>query len=202
MEYQIAKESENPKCVALLLHGRGSDEEDLLPMAGLFGPEAWTASLRAPYPFGPGYAWYGLRADGGANVTQFKDSVESVSQLIDQIYGRFLLPVFLLGFSQGGLMAAQVALERRGEDLAGILVLSAPPSPAAVEPGRLANFPVFWAHGLQDPVVTWDRGQRMRETLESSQADLSSHSYPMGHMIVNEEIDDMRRWLGQHSGRN
>ncbi len=203
MEYQIAQEPEAaPKRAVLLLHGRGSDEEDLLPLAGLFGSEAWTASLRAPYPFGPGYAWYGLSADGGANVGQFQESVDGVSRFVDQISDRFSIPVFVLGFSQGGLMAAQVALVRSGRGLGGILVLSAPPPPVAVEPGRLQDFPVFWAHGLKDPVVPWERGQRMHETLQASGADLASHRYPMGHTIVNEEIDDIRRWMHQRLGKN
>lgn len=203
MEYQIAREPETaPKRAVLLLHGRGSDEEDLLPLAGLFGLEAWIASLRAPYPFGPGYAWYGLSADGGVNVAQFLESVDVVSHFIDQISDRFSVPVFLMGFSQGGLMAAHVALMRSGRGLGGIMALSAPPPPVAVEPGRLNEFPVFWAHGLKDPVVTWDRGQSMHETLQASGADLSSHQYSMGHTIVNEEIDDIRRWFHQRLGKN
>lgn len=48
-------------CV-VLLHGIGSDENDLLDLGSKFGPEFLVISARAPIAVGPGaYAWFKVK---------------------------------------------------------------------------------------------------------------------------------------------
>src|SRR5579872_2174475 len=52
----------------LLLHGRGSDEHDLLGLAPLFDSRFTLISARAPLPFMMGgYMWYGVAETGATN---------------------------------------------------------------------------------------------------------------------------------------
>src|SRR3712207_4936856 len=44
----------------LLLHGRGADEADLMGIEGALDPRLTIVSARAPFRFGPGFAWYGM----------------------------------------------------------------------------------------------------------------------------------------------
>lgn len=203
--YQESGSAGDLSRVALLLHGRGSDEVDLLPLSPVFGAGTRVLSVRAPFPFGPGYAWYGLNNDGSANIQQLQQSVIQVSDFIDGLVQKGMgqeIPIFLMGFSQGGLMAAATALHRQGRDLAAVICLSAPPLPTQASEARLVGFPVFWGHGHQDPVVPIARGERAREQLEAQGAQVSAHRYPISHTISDEEMSDIRRWLGELSKKN
>ncbi len=185
-----------------MLHGRGSDEEDLLPLAPLFGETARVASIRAPYAFGPGYAWYGMRSDGSANLQQWRESVEALDRQLEEWIAAFQIPVFLLGFSQGGMMASALTLHRAGKDVAGVVSLSAPPLPDKSAMPTLKDLPVFWGHGLEDPVVPIERGEEALARVAASGARVTARRYPMSHTISQAELRDIERWLREIDGEN
>lgn len=190
--------ADHPQVAALLLHGRGSHEEDLAPLAPVFGSTAHVLAVRAPIPFGPGFAWYGMRPDGGANVEQWRESVVQLDALVEEVRTRLRCPVLLLGFSQGGMMASAVALHRRGRDVPAVVSLSAPPLPMIPEPDSLRGVSVFWGHGTDDPVVTPERGQDALARLLQGGAEVDVHRYPIGHTISMPELRDVERWLTGH----
>ena len=180
---------------AVLLHGRGSDEADLLGLSGLFPQGSRVVSLRAPHAFGPGYAWYGMDSHGRADQEELGNSVKLIDHFIDEQDPKS--PIILLGFSQGGLMAALTGAKRRGRQIRGIAVLSAPPMAQALEDRPLAGIPVFWAHGRDDAVVALARGERMRAMLEEMGAELTAQTYAGGHMVGPQEMEDLAQWVKQ-----
>ncbi|MCY0879158.1 MAG: phospholipase [Firmicutes bacterium] len=193
---RVALEPEHPQRLVLLLHGRGADEEDLLPLASLFAPDSMVLAVRAPYPFGPGYAWYRLTPDGTAHLEDLSESVHALNDLIDARAGN-RWPTVLLGFSQGGLVSALTASAREARGIQGIVSLSAPPLPQVPDHPTLAGLPVFVGHGTEDPVVPFQRGELTRDLLIRLGARVSFHRYPMGHMISEAELGDVRRWLSR-----
>lgn len=193
----IEPKSGQPTSIAMFLHGRGSDEEDLLPLAPLMGSEARVYSLRAPIPFGPGWAWYGIGRDGSANLEQWRASVDALEGFVDalQAGSQKALPLVVMGFSQGGMMAGALAVRRRSQGVAAVISLSAPPLPQAPEGGTLAGLPVFWGHGTDDPVVIPERGEEALRLLQGAGARVAAHRYPISHTISQGEIADIQRWL-------
>lgn len=179
--------------VAVLLHGRGSDEEDLFDLAGMFGPNTRVFSLRAPYPFGPGYAWFGMDSGGHPHLEQMRESVAMLDQFLDETADG--CPAILLGFSQGGLMACATAAFREGRGIRAVATLSAPPMPD-VPPGEpLKDLPIFWGHGTEDPVVPWERGQRTLAVIHELGAEVTARQYAMGHTLSQDEMTDLVHWL-------
>lgn len=176
--------------LVILLHGRGSDERDLLPLAAWFGEGARVLSVRAPHRYGPGYAWY---HDLETGADELDASVQGVNTLIDQ--HREDLPVVLLGFSQGGLMAAATAVERRGRNISAVLSLSAPPLQRWPDDRPLSGVPVFWGHGTEDAVVSLRRGEKTLEILQRLGAIVSAHRYPISHTIGEVETEDIKNFL-------
>ncbi len=193
----IEPKSGQPTSVAIFLHGRGSDEEDLLPLAPLMGSEARVYSIRAPIPFGPGWAWYGIGRDGSANLEQWRASVEALEGFVAALPAdnQKALPLVVMGFSQGGMMAGALAIRRRREGLAAVISLSAPPLPEVPETGTLDGLPVFWGHGTEDPVVIPERGEEALRLLQRAGARVTAHRYPISHTISEGEIADIQRWL-------
>ncbi len=175
--------------LAVMLHGRGSDEEDLLSLAFVFGADTRVISVRAPFSMHPGYAWYG--DDAG----QLDESVAALNALIDQEAGT--APVILLGFSQGGLMACATAVHRQARNVRAVVSLSAPPLQTDARDKPLRDVPVFWGHGRQDPIVPFARGQEMRKMLEQLGAKVNARDYAMGHTISPQEAEAVSQWLAQ-----
>ena len=186
----------------ILLHGYGADERDLLPIAHALDPRLRAVSLQGPVALGgPMRAWFPLGQDARGRITFDADAaraaVRSATAAVEEIAATSPRPL-LLGFSQGAGIALGVALLR--PDLAaGVLSFSGvaraleDQDHAPVE--KLRGFPVFAAHGLDDPLLPIELGRDLRATLEALGLDVEWHEYPMEHMVIPEEIEDARRWL-------
>jgi phospholipase/carboxylesterase len=154
-----------PKQLVVLLHGYGSNGDDLIGLAPFFAqalPEAEFLSPNAPFPceIAPfGFQWFGFE-------DRAPDMVLGGVQLAAQILDRFLdvelakrgledRDLALVGFSQGTMMSLHVG-PRRANKIAGILGFSG----SLVAPHLLAaelnsKPPVFLVHGTADQVVPY-----------------------------------------------
>jgi len=186
----------------ILLHGYGADERDLLPIAHALDPRLRAVSLQGSVALGgPMRAWFNLGQDARGRITFDADAaraaVRGATAAVEEIAATSPRPL-LLGFSQGAGIAVGVALLR--PDLAaGVLSFSGvaraleDQDHAPME--KLRGFPVFAAHGLDDPLLPIELGRDLRATLEALGLDVEWHEYPMEHMVIPEEIEDARRWL-------
>jgi phospholipase/carboxylesterase len=183
--------------VALVLfHGYGANELDLSPLGPMLAPRLPWAALRAPIAVAPGgYAWFPLVAIGDRDPARATDAAW---QWIDA----HLAPdakVAAVGFSQGGLMTTQL-LRTRPDRIAATAVLSgfvsADPQPA--DERLAAERPaVFWGRGTRDVMITADAVERTGKWL-SAHTTLTERVYPgMAHTIGNQEIADVRAFLGE-----
>ncbi len=102
----------------ILLHGYGSDENDLFSFAGELPEELFIISVRAPYPMQPsGNAWYAINFD--AEKGKWSDNEQAIlsrdliAKFIDEAIETYPVNknnVSLLGFSQGSILSYAVAL--------------------------------------------------------------------------------------------
>lgn len=111
--------------------------------------------------------------------------------------------VVLAGFSQGGAIALYEGL-RHPTRLAGLLALStylplAETLAAEAHPANAA-VPIFMAHGTLDPMVPLAMGDATRRLLHERGHDVLWKTYPMGHSLCLEEIEDIRAFLLQALG--
>jgi phospholipase/carboxylesterase len=183
----------------VLLHGFGADEHDLLPIVNELDPRLRGISLQAPLALDVGgRAWFNLEQtpEGFAfDPQEVAEGVRLATEAIEEIARRSPQPI-LCGFSQGAAMGLSVALLR--PDLAStVLVLSGvpprvqqPPSPDSLRALR-----VFVAHGTYDPLIPVELGRATRDLLQNAGAAVTYREYPMGHMVVPQEIADARAWL-------
>ena len=110
------KLDKNP--LLLLLHGYGSNEEDLFSFAAELPEEYYVISARAPYDMMYGsYAWYAINFDADENkfsdIEQAKTSRDLISNFIDELLANYAIDsenVTLIGFSQGCILSYAVAL--------------------------------------------------------------------------------------------
>lgn len=189
----------------LLLHGYGSNEYDLFSLTPYLDARYFVVSVRAPYMLMPGgYAWFELAFTDSGIISDMAQAESSRARLVQFIgeaiaaYDADPAQVYLLGFSQGAIMAASVLLTEP-EVVAGAALLSGsvPQEPLAgmAEPERLHAKPVLVLHGLYDEVLPIEHGHRSRDLLGGLPVDLEYHEYPMGHEISADSLNDLVAWL-------
>lgn len=208
----LSYESAIPEGVAegapliVLLHGRGSDERDLLGLAPGLPAGAMVVTPRAPFPgmpwgYGPGWAWYRFVGRNRPEPESFECSQEELGAFLEGIGAE--LPVrpgrvILGGFSQGGTMSLGYALRNPGAverilNFSGFLA-DHPTVVATPESVRGTRF--FWGHGTADPSIPFDLAVEGRAILREAGAELEARDYPIGHGISPEELRDAGEWLG------
>ncbi len=102
----------------IMLHGYGSDENDLFSFASELPDNYTIISLKAPYGIQPyGNAWYAIHFDNvDGKWSDDKQAIESrdlVLKCIDEIILKYNVDpdnITLLGFSQGTIISFSLAL--------------------------------------------------------------------------------------------
>ena len=106
-----------------------------------------------------------------------------------------------MGFSQGAIISASVALTRP-ELVAGLVMMSGrilpQIEPLMAAPEKLKGLPVLAVHGTADTVLPIEHGRASRKTLSALPVDLLYREYPMGHEVSQESLDDVTSWLSAH----
>ena len=188
--------------VVLLLHGYGSNGDDLIGLAPFFAralPNTAFYSPNAPTPLEGmpgGYQWFGLgNYDPGAMMRDPQRMTETFRALrpgteaaavvlntyLDQVLAFHSLKadrLALLGFSQGTMMSLHVGL-RREKQLAAILGFSG----ALLGGSRLGTAmkskpPVMLIHGDADPVVPVQATVEAAKTLRANDLSCETRFVP------------------------
>lgn len=198
------KLDKNP--LLLLLHGYGSNEEDLFSFAAQLPDEYFVISARAPYPLPPhGNAWYAINFDAGMN--KFSDEVQAIAsrdliaKFIDEVFNTYPIDreqVSLLGFSQGAILSYAVALTYPGM-IKQVIALSGYLNTDITEKnfeGRnIKNLRFFISHGIVDQVIPVEWARKAPEFLQNLGIDSEYHEYPVGHGVAPQNFYDLLAWL-------
>lgn len=176
------------KQLVVLLHGYGSNGDDLLGLAPFFAqalPEAEFLSPNAPFPceIAPmGFQWFGFEDRtpemllGGARL-----AAEILDRFLDAELGRRGLKdrdLALIGFSQGTMMSLHVGPRRPGQ-VGGILGFSG----TLIAPHLLAaelksRPPVFLVHGTADQVVPFGALAQAEKALKAAGISVETEARP------------------------
>ena len=119
-------------------------------------------------------------------------------EAVPQAYGADPDRVYLMGFSQGAIMSASVALTRP-DLVAGAVLMSGRVlpeiAPQTAPAARLAGLPILLVHGLADAVLPIQHGRASRALLEKLPVELEYREYPMGHEVSAASLADVAAWL-------
>src|SRR6478609_973723 len=140
--------------LVVLLHGRGSDEAQIVGLAAHLPVGPAYAAVRAPIAEGGGYAWFANRGIGRPVGESLRSTMDWFRTWLDQVApaGR---PVVLVGFSGGAAFAGGLVLDEPARYAGAAILYGTLPFDAgvSVEPGRLAHLPVLVAQGEADQVI-------------------------------------------------
>ncbi|MFI5425873.1 alpha/beta hydrolase [Aeromicrobium sp. UC242_57] len=183
--------------LVVLLHGRGSNEQDIISLAPHLPTGVGTAAVQAPIAEGGGYAWFANRGIGRPVAESLADTMAWFRNWLDTAApaGR---PVIVIGFSGGGAFAGGLALSEPARfSGAGILFATLPfDAGVPVEPSQLAHLPVFVAQGDQDHVIPAELLSRTWQYLtEESGAPVVARRSPGGHGITAPILAELGAWI-------
>lgn len=208
----------NPTISVIWLHGLSSAGNDFAPLVkqldlGGCPPVRFVLphAPKRPLTFAGGFemhAWYDVfdARHGAENADDIRASQKMIGQLIAEENERGFPfdHILLAGFSQGCVMTLQTGL-CYPEKLAGLLCLSGYfPFFEQIETERHAanqHTPMFMAHGRNDPVISFNLGERTRDMLQELSYRIEWHDYAAKHVVAPEEIVAIGTWLREVLGK-
>jgi len=194
-----------PAGALVLLHGRGADEHDLLPLIEVLDPDQRLVGVapRAPLPApGGGFRWYASERIGHPEPEGFLASVAALDAWLDDLPERIGVPsdrIVLGGFSQGCVMAYAIALAPFREPPAALLALVGYLPRVEGHPLDLVTDdrpPVAIAHGSRDPVIEVAWGRAARDELVAAGLDVDYLETPAEHTVDAAWLPALRRRIG------
>ncbi len=183
--------------LVVLLHGRGSNEREILGLAAHLPQDFAYAAVRAPIAEGGGFAWFANRGIGRPTAESLAAQMAWFRGWLDG-YAPVGRPVILVGFSGGAAFAGGLMLDDPQRFSGAAILFGTLPFDAGVPvtPSRLAGLPVFVAHGDQDRVIPAELLSRTWEYLTTeSAANLHTRRDPGGHRISAQTLGELGTWL-------
>jgi phospholipase/carboxylesterase len=168
----------------VLVHGRGSNEHDLVGLFDVLDPERRLHgySPRGPLSLPPGGAhWYAVPRVGFPDPATFAEGYGVLAAFVDSLpYETKIIG----GFSQGAVMSFAVGLgEGRPEPAAVIGFSGFVPTVDGWRLGGGPFPPIAVAHGTYDPVIPVEFAHRSVEQLRAAGAEVLYHESPTEHVI-------------------
>ena len=206
--YHITKPSTLKENAPLLImmHGYGSDENDLFSFASELPEELFIISVRAPYPLAPyGNAWYAINFDAEQGKwndnEQARKSRDLISLFIDKAVETYPVNknnVTLLGFSQGSILSYAVALTYP-EKVKNIIALSGYVNkdilPENMEALDYSNLDFYCSHGSVDQVIPVDWARQTPPFLSALNIKHKYSEFPVGHGVAPQNFYEFKNWL-------
>ena len=192
----------------VLMHGVGSNEQDLFGLAPYIPETFHVVSLRAPYRMGPNAkAWFefGVNPDGSRTIDEEQEiaSRALVVQTVEALTRQLNVPasrVIVGGFSQGGIMSLSVLLTKP-ELVAGAMALHSrllPEVLSQIAPASAFAGKQLWvSQGLQDNVIPVANGHFIVKQVEPLGLNLTYREFEGAHEIRPQELTALVAWLQQ-----
>ena len=190
--------------VIVFLHGVGGNETNLMPQSTAVDARLRVFSVRAPIQRSlNAYGWFDVRfePDPIINADHAESSRISLIAFLERVVTEYNLEprqVYLVGFSQGAIIGASVALTRPNL-VAGLVMLSGrilpEVTPLLALPHLLSELCVFVAHGCFDNKLPIRHAHATRELLLSLGVKLTYREFEMGHEIGKDATLEFNAWL-------
>ncbi len=207
--YKASSNNSEKSPVIIMLHGYGSDENDLFSFANEFPSNYTIISLKAPIAIQPfGNAWYIIHfetVDGKwSDDEQAIESRDLVVKCIDEIITVYNVDpknITILGFSQGTILSFSIALSFP-EKIKNVIGLSGYINEGILKEdyknNDFSNLNVYSSHGSVDQVIPVAWARKTKPLLKNLGIDSSYSEFPVGHGVAPQNFFELKEWLLLH----
>lgn len=195
----IGAESDKTNTVVILLHGRGSTAEAMLPMAEALNMQG----VKFIIPQAALNRWYPETAFAPleANEPDLSSALALIERLVEDAHeeGFSDQQIVFGGFSQGACLASEY-VARNARKFGGLFVFSGaligPPGMPRNYAGSFEAMPVFIGGSNVDPWVSHDLISDTATVFQKMGAEVDFRTYQgMAHTVNQDEIDAVRAIL-------
>lgn len=183
-----------------LMHGIGSNEKNMLSLVDDIDDSIFIFSIRGQLSHGPGFAYFTIQGYGKPHREVFDEGVNRLANFIDYACTQYPLDlsrIYLLGFSQGAILAMTLGLTLENK-IKGVVALSGY-IPLFVkeefkhDPGNQLS--VFISHGEMDQVLPYEWGIENVEFFRKLGTPVTFKTYPEGHTVSIQNLQDFKKWI-------
>ena len=209
LEYLVRKpkkEISRPPLL-IMLHGYGSNEQDLFSFAEELPDELLIISARAPLSIGFGsYAWYTIHFDATSSdkfsdLAEARSALSTIDEFIEELKTEYEVDeenIFLLGFSQGTILSMAYALNHP-DKIKKVIALSGYINEDLIEKPfekeRFKSLDFFVSHGTVDQVIPVQWARKTAPFLNKLNIKNEYHEYPVGHGVAPQNFFDLHSWI-------
>ncbi len=211
-----AQPNQTVERVVVLMHGFGAPGDDLVGLVSVLPMSKGTRYVfpEAPIDMGQGRAWWLIdwaeraRYERSGELVKYMalvppglaEASAQVSAMLDHIEKEWKLgpeKIVLGGFSQGSMLALDVAAHRAKKPAALILMSSSLVATSCWldKASSLKGLPVLLSHGKQDVVLPFFVAEQLRDVLGKAGAAVQWIPFTGGHAIPDAVITGLRQFL-------
>ena len=188
----------------ILLHGYGSNEQDLFSFAEELPDDLLIVSARAPHDMGyGGYAWYAINFDAingkFSDLVQADESIDKIAIFIDEIKEKYNTnpdKTFLLGFSQGAILSYALSFKYPNK-VQHVIALSGYINeellPTEIDNSITTDY--YISHGTVDQVLPIDWARKAPIILKDLKLKNEYSEYPVGHGVAPQNFYSFKNWI-------
>ncbi|WP_239786224.1 alpha/beta hydrolase [Tenacibaculum finnmarkense] len=189
----------------ILLHGYGSNEDDLFSFAQELPDDLLIVSAQAPYQMGGGaFAWYAINFDAVkgkfSDLEQAATSVTKIAGFIDEIKEKYNTnpdKTFVLGFSQGAILSYVLSLNYPNK-VQHVIALSGYIDENLIK-NQQENTKIttdyYISHGTVDQVIPVDWARKAPVFLEENNLKNDYSEYNVGHGVAPQNFYSFKTWI-------
>ena len=203
LKYRIRKGDnklkQNP--AIFLIHGYGSNCDDLFSFAPYFPKNLTIIALEAPLSLAKGsYAWYHLYPEqNGAlksDLNEAQRSLELITNNIKQLIEKYninKMDVSVLGFSQGAILSWALAYSK-SEIVRRVIALSGYIH-ESIDTSDPPKFIGYATHGISDEIIPIKMARDSVFPISQKHSAIEYHEFSDGHNVSQENFTKMLIWL-------
>ena len=185
--------------IVFLLHGFGSNEQDLFSFSPYLNEDATIISLRAPITLYPNsYAWYNIYYSGSVKSYDKVAAKLIRDKLIDEMnyfiktYNCDPDRITIIGFSQGAIIGHAIA---HSSNIKNLVALSGYVDDELISFDKTNKPSIYISHGTQDEVIPFEESINTNKILDDNDIEYEFKSFNQGHGVSSENLESFLDWL-------
>ena len=200
--HRSSNEKSKKQPLVVLLHGYGSNENDLFSFQSFFPENHTIVSFRAPLTVFEGmYAWYEIYFEN--NVKSFNENTakNSSNEIADEIkvickqYNCDINNITLIGFSQGAILGYSIAISNPGL-IKNLVALSGYVEEKIIDfKNKKIDTSIYISHGEFDEVIPYLESKQTLDVLDKNEIKYNYNSFNQGHGVNQENLKSFLDWL-------
>jgi len=202
--YKLSKNKSTKQPLIVLIHGYGSNENDLFSFNSLFDENLNIVSYRATKEFYQNmYAWYDIYFENNVKSFDEKTAIQSAKLLTKEIklfckeYNCDENRVTLIGFSQGAILGYSI-LFLNPNLLKNLVALSGYVEEKILDRNDIkTNTSIYVSHGKNDETIPYDDSKKTLQLLDSKKIKYDFYEFNQGHGVSQENLYSFLNWLSK-----